>query len=275
MTALQAGPTSLQQTAAPAASGETRRRRWRNRPTASGARPTSGGCAGNSERTRLNGLARLTGLAAAAGTTGSSGLASSGAAGLLLHVDEDKGPLVVVVPALVQADRLVLALAPDARQAARDDASAEGAATTGRTTGAEPSGRRRPSSPRRGRRGAAARLSRARLARLAWLARLSRRAGRAEEIEVVVRDGILVLLPEEVPLHEDIHACRVGSGLPLEQPDGAHVLLPAEDELFFLLALGLVAPHGHRDGHQDRHHRDRHQQGRHRVACFAVTCLTP
>jgi hypothetical protein len=57
------------------------------------------------------------------------------------------------------------------------------------------------------------------------------------------------------------------------QPDRPDVLLPAEHQLGFLLALGLVTPHGHRDGHQYSHHRERHQQRRHCITFLA--CLTP
>jgi hypothetical protein len=32
--------------------------------------------------------------------------------------------------------------------------------------------------------------------------------------------------------------------------------------------LGLVPPHGQRDGHQDRHHRQRHEQRGHRIAAL-------
>src|SRR5437868_8958970 len=99
--------TSLQ-TAAPAATRETRRRRWRNRPAASCPGPTTAWAAGQSEGTRLT---RLTRLASAAGATGSSGLAAAEAAGLLLLSDVQERPLVVMVPAVIETDRLVLALA--------------------------------------------------------------------------------------------------------------------------------------------------------------------
>jgi hypothetical protein len=73
-----------------------------------------------------------------------------------------------------------------------------------------------------------------------------------------------------MPLHEHVHARRECLTLRLEEPDGADVLLAAEGQLCFLLALRFAAPYRQRGGHQDRHHRQRHQQRGHRV-----TTLTP
>jgi hypothetical protein len=36
-----------------------------------------------------------------------------------------------------------------------------------------------------------------------------------------------------------------------------------------------VTPHGHRDGHQDRHHGERNQQRRHRVTAVSAEALGP
>jgi hypothetical protein len=268
--------TTLQATAA--ATGAAREPWWERRRRAASvaataaAAVTSARSAGKSERTT-----RLSGLAAAAGTSRSAGLASSGAAGLLLRLNVNERPLVVVVPPLIHTDRFVLALALDAHDPAgnRPAGAAAGAAPpagAAPAAGAETTGRCCSTTGRRCRRRPA---SGPRLSRPARLQGLTRRSGRAEQIEVVVGDGILELLPQEMPLHEHVDARRECAGLPLEQPDRADVLLPAEDELVFLLPLSLMAPHGHGDGHEDRHHRDRHQQGRHRVTGFPVTSLTP
>jgi hypothetical protein len=197
--------------------------------------------------------------------------APAGSAHLLLL--ERERPLVVMVPAVEDADRLCLALAAHPEQAAWDGAAWRRPADAGLR--AWRSGRGDTGTWGRattaGRGGTAAGARRAGLTRRTTLTRLTGCRGRAHEIEVVVRDRVLVLLAEEMPLDEHIHARREHPVLPLEQANRAGVLVPAEDELFFLLALRLLAPHGHRDGHQDRHHRQRHEQRGHRVTSLALT----
>src|SRR5439155_13451266 len=61
--------------------------------------------------------------------------------------------------------------------------------------------------------------------------------------EVVVRDRVFVLLAQEPLLHEHVDVGRVGVCiLTLEHADRVHVLLAAEDQLFFLFALRGVLP---------------------------------
>src|SRR6188474_1266424 len=78
------------------------------------------GSCGASTTGSTTGPARTNGTAA--------GLATSGTAGLCLLPDKNERPLVVMVPAQIESDRLVLALAPDPHHAARDRAAAHGAA---------------------------------------------------------------------------------------------------------------------------------------------------
>jgi hypothetical protein len=111
-----------------------------------------------------------------------------------------------------------------------------------------------------------------------WLAWLARRAGALpcrQDGEVVVRDRVLKLFPEETLVDEHIDSRRVGVGeLALEQPYGVDILLAAEDELFFPLALDLLFPHRHDDSHHDGHDAHRYQQGRHRIAALVIARLT-
>jgi hypothetical protein len=166
---------------------------------------------------------------------------------------ENERPLVVVVAPLIQPDRFLFALADDAEHAPRDDGSGTG----------ERIARTKPARRRAG------------LTRLQWrrpaaangLASLpGNRPRRRDRNEVLPADRILVFLPQVTSLHQHVDTGRKGAIASLEQADGADVLLPAEDELFFLLPLGIVTPHGERDGHQDRHHRERDEQRGHRVA---------
>src|SRR5262249_1249575 len=92
-------------------------------------------------------------------------------------------------------------------------------------------------------------------------------------LEVVVSNGILELLAQESLFAEPVDAGRVGVGelLPV-QPNGAHVLLAAEDELLFLLASRHLLPGGHRDRHQDGRDAHSDKKCRHCVTKF-LTCL--
>lgn len=186
--------------------------------------------------------------------------APAGSARGLLHKEER--PLVVVVPPQIEPDRLVLALAPDTHEAAGHGAAAK------RTTLRRARRRLRKPAARAGRPSAALRAGTG-TSRLP----LTGAAG-ANQLEVVVRDRVLELLPEEVPLHELIDARGRGAELVLEQADRADVLLPAPDELFFLLALGLVPPHGQRNRHHDRHDCQRHEQCSHGIT-GRTRALTP
>ena len=181
------------------------------------------------------------------------------------HVEER--PLVVVVAPLVEANRFFLALAADAGDPARN----------------------RPAAEARGLLGRLLRLPRAATLRVLGAAGrtsdLARHAAGADQFEVLTGDRVLVFLAEEVAVHQQVHAVREGLRARLVEPKGPHVLLAAEDELLFLLALGLVAPHRKGRAHQDRHHGHRDQQRRHGVAVRARcaeaaktrrrACLTP
>jgi hypothetical protein len=86
---------------------------------------------------------------------------------------------------------------------------------------------------------------------------------------------VLVLLTEEPLLHEDIERWGV-VGAPHfagVEVDRTRVLLPTEDQFRFFLALRVVTPHGHQDGHQERHDADAHQEHSHRVAALAALTL--
>lgn len=102
------------------------------------------------------------------------------------------------------------------------------------------------------------------------------RAADGDDLKVVVGDGVLVFLPQELLLDEDVHrgreCVRVAA---LEQHDGAPVLLAAPDQLFFLLALGEVRPHGQRGRHHHGHHAHADEQRGHGVAALGrATALT-
>jgi hypothetical protein len=182
--------------------------------------------------------------------------ASAGADRLL--VDEYEGPFVVMIAPLVQANRFSLALASHADHSARHHAA----------RCAQRAGRLRRAAER-----ASGGTPAARLHGLPRRTRL-RLLRPAERLEVVVRNRVLVFLADEVSIHERVESGRKRSHLGLVQANRANVLLAAEDELFFLLALGLVPPHGQYDRHQDRHHRQRHQQRGHRVT-VTILVLTP
>src|SRR4029079_1744440 len=184
-------------------------------------------------------------------TTGHAATPPGPAAGWRL-VDEQEGPLVVMIASLVQADRLFLALADDTHHAAGDGAAAERAGHL-RAAG-------RPRLNARGTTG----LSSACAARDRGVLPGERRP-RADRHEVVVGDRVLELLPDVAALDQDVDTGRQRLVLRLKEANRANVLLPAEDELFFLLALDVVAPHGQRNRHQHRHDRQRHEQRGHGV----------
>jgi hypothetical protein len=76
-------------------------------------------------------------------------------------------------------------------------------------------------------------------------------------------------------LHERVEGRRPAawSHAPFIQADRTHVLLAAEHEFEFLLALRLKPPRRQHGSHEDRHHGQRNQERRHRKATLGV--LTP
>jgi hypothetical protein len=181
-------------------------------------------------------------------------------------VREDEVPLVVMsAAALVNPDGRFLALAADAHDAGRALNGTERAADL-RARLAELRTRLRRTRPTR--RGAAG-------LRLRILARLDRGADGNDVEFPVFRHGILVFLPKESLLDEDVDARRevARTHLPLVVVDRPCVLFASEDQLRFLFPLGLVTPDRHCDGHQQHHYADADQQGRHRIPALSV--LTP
>jgi hypothetical protein len=89
----------------------------------------------------------------------------------------------------------------------------------------------------------------------------------------VLRHRVFVFLPEIPPLDEHVDARRQRQAtapaqlthLEVVEGNRAGVLFASEYEFSFLLSTGLLAPHGHRDRHQDRHDRERDEQSRHGV----------
>ena len=174
-------------------------------------------------------------------------------------------PLVVVIAIQEQPDRLFLALAADALHAAGNRVAEPGRVAV------------RTETAGRGRRSAGNRLLRPAASRLRRSLHASRIGIRGRDpLEVCVRDRVLVSLPEEALLHEVVDARRQRLGLHVEEPDRAHVLLTAPDQLLFFFPLGVVPPHRQRDRHQHRHDGKHHEQGRHGVAAVtASSVLTP
>src|SRR5258708_23899525 len=254
----------LEAAAAPATGAAARRKRERIGATAgSHWRLSVYAAAAPAGQSAPTGLERLTPSTAAAGSTRLT--PSARAAWLLAH--EQKRPLVVMVPAEVQADRLALALAADPHHAAGNGPADKGAAL--RRGGAGHSVRQHAAS------GATADASLDALYGLAGSAGQSRlpgltqRAARTDVVELVVGDRILEFLPEIVPLHQQIDARRQTLSLRLAQADGAHVLLPAPHELRLFLPLSVVGPHGERNRHQYGHHSHGDTPCGHRVTAFS------
>ena len=223
--------------------------------------------AGATERegTRTGSAAsRTTGRATPARTARTS-LPARPAARLLVHVDER--PLVVVVPSLIEPDRLLLALAHDADHAAGHGGRSEGAGASGRAhsrrSGAESA---KSGSDASGGRAASTWSGRAGAAATQCLAALpGDRAAHGDRIEVLARHRVLELLPEVTSLHQHVDTGRKGLSPALEESNGADVLLTAEHELLFLLPLRVMTPHREGDRHHDRHHGERDEERRHRV----------
>lgn len=181
-------------------------------------------------------------------------------------------PLVVAVHPVIELDGLLLALRGDALDAHR---GLRGLAE--RSRGRRPSRRPRlrrpePTGPALSPRGVDRSSTRPGQARPPT----GHRAADGNDLEVVVGDGVLVFLPKELLLDEDVHRGRERVRVAaLEQHDGAPVLLAAPDELFFLLALGEVRPHGQRGRHHHGHHAHADEQRGHGVAALSrATALT-
>ena len=209
---------------------------------------------------------RPLGTASAAGTARLPSPTGTAGSAWRLH-DVEERPLVVMIPPLVEANRLFLALADDPHHAAGNGAAEPGArgGATGRAAPETAGGGHSP----------ATRL--AALCRLPGAAATLARNGASggDGIEVLPGNGIFVFLSKVAPLDEHVDAGRERLGALVEEADGADVLLTAKDEFFFLLPLGLVPPDRQRDGHEHRHHRHGHEQGGHRIAFVAGSSLTP
>ena len=234
----------------------------RTTPRPAGETAAAGSAAGSTKWTTAAGAGTAAARVAsrhAASARSARQTASARATRLRVHPQE--GPLVVVVPTLIQANRFLFALAADAHDAAHHGVVA--AERTGllrcRRTGRTPLRRasRRPAAS--GLPGLARR-------------RLSRHAAGADKLEVVTGDRVLVLLAQEVASHQHVYGGRHGSWRAgLVEPKRADVLLPAKDQLLFLLPLGFVSPHGQGGRHQHGHHRHGHEQGGHRVSRRTLT----
>jgi hypothetical protein len=194
----------------------------------------------------------------------------------------DERPLVVLVHPVIDLDRGVLALRGHALNAHRRLSTGGAAAKRARRgeSASLAAARRRAESPTRGwgalLGGAEARGLCSGL--LPWQPGLAgrHRAAHRDDLEVLVGNRIFVLLPQEPLLDQYVEVRGEGVGVPpLEQHDGAPILLASPDELFFAVAPGRLAPHRQRSRHHHRHHAQAHQQGGHRVpALGCVRALT-
>ena len=172
-------------------------------------------------------------------------------------------PLVVTRGAAVGADRGLLALAANSRDAARHLA--------GRL--------RRRVAPAWGRSKAAAcaRRSPARLVgACSRYTRLLRAELQRQEL-AVFRHRVLVFLAQEPVLDQKVEArgqcVRQVGVLEPEEGNRARVLLAAEDELGLFFPLRLVTPDWHRDRQQNGHDGERDEQRRHGISALRVVTL--
>jgi hypothetical protein len=251
--------------------------KWRWHATAAAGEDAAAGRV----RTTTTALGTTAGATGKSTSTGAAGLAAAArSAGLLVH--EDERPLVVMVPALVEANRFFLALAHHAHHAAGDRAAEARGLTAAKPTrglAAKPAAGRTGAENLRTGGAAAGRLRPTRTAGLPGATPAARLgatlAGNAapgrNRQEVFPGDRVFEFLADVTPLDQCVETRRQGLRLRVVEPNRADVLLPAKHELGFFLALGLVTPHGHRDGHQDRHHGERHEQRRHRVTGLTLT----
>jgi hypothetical protein len=179
-------------------------------------------------------------------------------------VNRDELPFVVMGSALVDADRGFFAFADDAHHAA--DASRKRRARLLRSL-----------SPPTGQLGLtpARRLTPSTWGILNTRLRRLNASRRNDDKFAILHHRIFELLSKESLLHQYVDARRIHARaiLPLIQRNGLRVLLAAEDQFHFLLALRLMAPHWQRCGHQDRHHPETDQQRRHRISALAALTL--
>jgi hypothetical protein len=91
---------------------------------------------------------------------------------------------------------------------------------------------------------------------------------REQRQEVFAGNGILVFLPQEALLDEDVEVGRQRArpGPALEQANGPGILLPSEDQLGLFLALDHLLPDRHGDRQHDAHDAERDEQGHHRIS---------
>ena len=189
--------------------------------------------------------------------------------------DEHELPLVVMVPPVVEANRLVSALARDA------DDTGDHAARLVRE-GPLPCRRREcrrlllttsswrlPTSSRR--------LSTSSRRLPAATRRLPRARGTADAArrlpqrhEVLAGDRVLVFLAQELLLdeHVDARRQRPRSRPALEETDRPRVLLTPEDQLRLFFPLSHRLPHGKGDAQHHAHHAQRYEQDGHGIARF-------
>lgn len=93
----------------------------------------------------------------------------------------------------------------------------------------------------------------------------------AHDLELaILGHWILVLLAKVAAFDERVDAGWKGVRdvrvLEPVEGDRARVLLSAPDQFGFLFTTGFLAPHRHRDRHQDAHDGERHEQCGHRVS---------
>ena len=190
---------------------------------------------------------------------GAAGRALTWHARPVRDVGVDELPLVVRRTAVVDADRALPALADDS-----DDSATRAGDLAGldrRERGRRLTGRGRDL-PRTSRSDAPA----------GDLPRRCHHARLVEHLELTVRrHRVRVLLAQEPLFDEHVDARRKGARVaPLPESDRAGVLLAAEDEFGFALALDGMPPRRHGDAHQHRHDGEADEEAGHGVAPFAA-----
>jgi hypothetical protein len=252
--------------AAATSAGEWRRRRWWSlhaQTSAAGSRlatPREGAAPG----------------AAPAGSAGSAAPANAAwhrrtrkVASWPVDGHEHEVPLVVPRSTLIDPNRVFLALAANAHEAAGRHLAGDGRRRLGDWRGLWCSGAASQSTS------AARSTAAARSIAAAWSALLVGGLRRdRDDLEVVVRNRILVLLSKKLTLDEDVDAWReVVAVLRTIQRNRSSVLLTAERKFRLLLPDGPIAPDGQQSKrHHDGHDRKAHEERRHRIT--AVSALT-
>jgi hypothetical protein len=93
--------------------------------------------------------------------------------------------------------------------------------------------------------------------------------GWPEELEVSACDRVLVLLPKESLIDQNVDIRRQRIGEPtLEQGDGPRVLFASKDQFGFALATSDGLVDRHRGAEHDRHHTHGDQQRGHGIAAL-------